>query len=54
MQKQAQKAARKERAQATAKADQRLESPAAAGLALRQKHMTDTPPMVDTMRTLYI
>ncbi|KAK3072101.1 hypothetical protein LTR53_007409 [Teratosphaeriaceae sp. CCFEE 6253] len=54
MQKQAQKAARKERAQVTAKGDPRAESPSAAGLALRQKGMTETPPMVETLRTLYI
>lgn len=47
--KQAQKAARKERQQASA----RGESPSQAGLALRQKGMTETPP-VDTLRTLYI
>ncbi|KAK5702575.1 hypothetical protein LTR97_003520 [Elasticomyces elasticus] len=54
MQKQAQKAARKERAQATAMSDQRIEPASSAGITLRQKGMTDTPPMVDTMRTLYI
>ena len=52
MQKQAQKAARKERAQA-AQVRARADSPSAAGLALRQKGMTGTPP-VDTLRTLYI
>lgn len=45
----AQKAARKERQQLLA----RGESPSAAGLALRQKGMTGTPP-VETLRTLYI
>lgn len=53
MQKHAQKAARKERAQADAKGQLRAESPSAAGLALRQKGMTETPP-VETLRTLWI
>ncbi|KXT12013.1 hypothetical protein AC579_4650 [Pseudocercospora musae] len=48
--KQAQKAARKERSQADSK---RTESPSAAGLALRAKGLTETPP-VETLRTLYI
>ncbi|KXL49239.1 hypothetical protein M433DRAFT_151855 [Acidomyces richmondensis BFW] len=53
--KQAQKAARKERAQAAAKGGgRRTESPSAAGLALRQKGMTETPPVTETLRTLYI
>lgn len=47
--KQAQKAARKERQQAA----MRGESPSKAGLALRQKGMTETPP-VEILRTLYI
>lgn len=52
--KQAQKAARKERQQLAAKGGQRRsQSPSAAGLALRQKGMTETPP-VETLRTLYI
>ena len=51
--KQAQKAARKERQQAAARSFARSESPAKAGLALRQKGMTETPP-VETLRTLYI
>ncbi|KAK3678068.1 hypothetical protein LTR78_002163 [Recurvomyces mirabilis] len=53
MQKQAQKAARKERAQAGTKSEKRTESPSAIGLALRAKGMTETPP-VETLRTLYI
>ncbi|KAK5133705.1 hypothetical protein LTR08_007459 [Meristemomyces frigidus] len=53
MKKQAQKAARKERQQVTAKSDDVSESPSRAGLALRQKGMTDTPPF-ETLRTLYI
>ncbi|KAK5117353.1 hypothetical protein LTR62_005970 [Meristemomyces frigidus] len=54
MQKQAQKAARKERAQASivkAGADDPMR--AEIGLALRAKGMTETPP-VETLRTLYI
>jgi OTU domain-containing protein 3 len=52
MKKQAQKAARKERQQLAARGG-RSQSPSAAGLALRQKGMTGTPP-VETLRTLYI
>jgi OTU domain-containing protein 3 len=52
--KQAQKAARKERQQADAKdGAATIEPSSAAGLALRQKGMTQTPP-VETLRTLYI
>ena len=51
--KQAQKAARKERQQLAARGGTRSQSPSAAGLALRQKGMTETPP-VETLRTLYI
>ncbi|KAK4544918.1 hypothetical protein LTR36_003823 [Oleoguttula mirabilis] len=52
--KQAQKAARKERQQATARGSDGLpQSPSKAGLALRQKGLTETPPF-ETMRTLYI
>ena len=51
--KQAQKAARKERQQAAVRGVVRSESPSKAGLALRQKGMTETPP-VETLRTLYI
>lgn len=51
MKKQAQKMARKERQQAAARDGS--ESAVAAGLALRQKGMTGTPP-VETLRTLYI
>jgi len=56
MKKQAQKAARKERAQTAVKGggNRRTESPSAAGLALRQKGMTETPPVTETLRTLYI
>lgn len=50
--KQAQKAARKERQQAATRSG-RTQSPSKAGLALRQKGMTETPP-VETLRTLYI
>ena len=53
LKKQAQKAARKERQQLTSRRGARSQSPSAAGLALRQKGMTDTPP-VETLRTLYI
>lgn len=51
--KQAQKAARKERHQADGKHNQRTEPPSSAGLALRAKGLTGTPP-VETLRTLYI
>lgn len=52
MQKQAQKKARKERQQAEKSG--KTDAPASsAGLTLRAKGMTDTPP-VDTLRTLYI
>lgn len=53
--KQAQKAARKERQQAVARggANNVQSSVDSAGLALRQKGLTDTPP-VETLRTLYI
>lgn len=53
--KQAQKAARKERQQAAAggKGGSPLSPSKAAGLALRQKGLTGTPP-VETLRTLYI
>ena len=50
--KQAQKKARKERAQTDSKSG-KSDSPASIGLTLRAKGMTDTPP-VDTLRTLYI
>lgn len=50
--KQAQKAARKERQQAAANGGA-SSSAKAAGLALRQKGITETPPL-ETMRTLYI
>lgn len=53
MKKQQQKAARKERQQAAQRGGSRSQSPSAAGLALRQKGMTETPP-VETLRTLYI
>jgi hypothetical protein len=52
--KQQQKQARKERAQLTARGVARSQSPSAAGLALRQKGMTETPPVTETLRTLYI
>jgi hypothetical protein len=52
--KQAQKAARKERQQLAARGGvRRSESPSAAGLALRQKGMTETPP-VEALRTLWV
>jgi len=51
--KQAQKAARKERQQAAARGDDGAASTQSAGFALRQKGMTDTPP-VETLRTLFI
>lgn len=51
--KQQQKAARKERHLATQRGTSRSQSPSVAGLALRQKGMTETPP-VETLRTLYI
>lgn len=50
--KQAQKAAHKERQQAAINIE-RAESPSSAGVALRQKGMTGTPP-VETLRTLFI
>lgn len=50
--KQAQKAARKERQQAAAQ-DGGADSPSQAGIAMRHKPMTGTPP-VETLRTLYI
>ena len=53
LKKQQQKQHRKERAQLAARGVARSQSPSAAGLALRQKGMTDTPP-VETLRTLYI
>lgn len=53
LKKQAQKAARKERSQADAKKD-RTQSPSQLGLSLRASGMTETPPVVDTLRTLYI
>ena len=53
LKKQAQKAARKERQQADSKKD-RTQSPSQLGLSLRASGMTETPPVVDTMRTLYI
>ena len=55
LKKQQQKQARKERAQlqAAGRGIARSQSPSAAGLALRQKGMTETPP-VETLRTLYI
>lgn len=53
MKKQQQKAARKERQQAAQRGTSRSQSPSVAGLALRQKGMTETPP-VETLRTLYI
>jgi hypothetical protein len=54
--KQAQKAARKERERATSKQASEPEvadAAAAAGLALRQNGVTQTPPL-ETLRTLYI
>ncbi|KAI7578054.1 hypothetical protein KC343_g21512, partial [Hortaea werneckii] len=55
--KQAQKAARKERQLAAQTGGGSKEttpsSQAAAGVALRQKGLTETPP-VETLRTLYI
>ncbi|KAF2772783.1 cysteine proteinase [Teratosphaeria nubilosa] len=53
--KQAQKAARKERQQANAQVavTAGADSPSTTGMALRQKGMTDTPP-VETLRTLWI
>ncbi|WPH04430.1 Hypothetical protein R9X50_00732100 [Acrodontium crateriforme] len=49
----AQKAARKERQQDSARESDSTNSPGKAGLAFRQKGMTETPP-VETLRTLYI
>lgn len=53
--KQAQKAARKERQQASAKGGtgNRTQSPSKVGITLRANGMTETPP-VETLRTLYI
>lgn len=56
--KQQQKAARKERSQLAARSVNassraRSRSPSVVGLALRQKGLTETPP-VETLRTLYI
>lgn len=52
--KQAQKAARKERQQlASQDGSPRVESLSEAGITLRQKGMTETPP-VETLRTLFI
>ena len=54
MKKQQQKAARKERhLNAQHGVSSRSQSPSVAGLALRKKGMTETPP-VETLRTLYI
>ena len=53
MKKQQQKANRKERQLNSLNGGARSQSPSAAGLALRQKGMTETPP-VETLRTLYI
>lgn len=53
LKKQAQKAARKERHQADSKKE-RTQSPSKLGISLRASGMTETPPVVDTMRTLYI
>jgi OTU domain-containing protein 3 len=52
--KQAQKAARKERAMKESDKDSPNSAVTAAGLALRQNGLTQTPPVVDTLRTLYI
>lgn len=51
--KQAQKAARKERQQATQQGGSSNENVAEAGLALRQRGVLGTPP-VETLKTLYI